>query len=159
MTRPATPRRCGCASCSTTFKNLVWTAASLAAFQLEEVLDVTKGAQWLDVLEGHLQAFSDPTEVNEAGDTQRRSELGAAVGRLFGVFPRGVLLAAVIVGGAASWMIARSLVWPDLLDPQWRTRGQLAWTLEAGKPFVLCLVGCFVAAGVARLLTSRSKGS
>jgi len=47
-------------------KNLVWTAASLAAFQLEEALDVTKGAQWLNALEGHLQAFPDPAEANEA---------------------------------------------------------------------------------------------
>jgi hypothetical protein len=47
-------------------KNSVWIAASLAAFHLEEVPDVTKGAQWLECLEGHLQSFADSSETKEA---------------------------------------------------------------------------------------------
>jgi hypothetical protein len=47
-------------------KNLVWIAASLATFHVEEVPDPMKGKQWLESLERHLQAFPDTSETEEA---------------------------------------------------------------------------------------------
>jgi hypothetical protein len=67
----------------------------------------------------------------------------------------GVVLAlAMVAGFAAFWATAASLQWPDLLDPQWRTRGQLEWWLEVAKTCVPYLVGVVVGFGVKRLLQS-----
>jgi len=40
-------------------RNLVWIAASLAAFHLEDLPEATKGAEWLALLERHRQAWPD----------------------------------------------------------------------------------------------------
>jgi hypothetical protein len=47
-------------------KNLVWVAASLAAFHLEESPDPIKGGEWLTLLEEHLHAAFDASEAQEA---------------------------------------------------------------------------------------------
>lgn len=65
----------------------------------------------------------------------------------------GICSAAI----AAFALTAASLDWPDLLDEQWRTRGQLAWYLEAGKGFLPFLAGGLVAAVIARLTRQPRK--
>ncbi len=66
---------------------------------------------------------------------------------------------AVVAGFAAFWAIGASLAWPDLLDPQWRTRGQWAWILEVAKTFVPVLAGLVVGVGVKRLLYQWAKAA
>jgi hypothetical protein len=63
----------------------------------------------------------------------------------------GRLIGVLCAGVAAFLPTFASLEWPDLLDAQWRTRGQLAWYLEVGKSFLPFLVGALVAVVVARL--------
>ena len=40
-------------------KNLVWIASSLATLHVEEICDPAKGAEWLTLLEQHLQVSPD----------------------------------------------------------------------------------------------------